>query len=78
MLFMLGLTIWVWFRHIGRLFERPPWLYLLFELVTDGDLLVLIGRMLHLRGHDTVRISLVKGHAHEGMVLDGRVRELDK
>ena len=34
--------------------------------------------MLHLRGHDTVRITKVKGHADEGMVLDGRVRELDK
>ena len=41
-----------------------------FELVTDGDLLVLIDRMLYLRGHDTV--------ADDGMVLDGRVRELDK
>ena len=28
-----------------------------FELVKDGDLLLLIGRMLHLRGLDTVRIS---------------------
>ena len=34
--------------------------------------------MLHLRGLDTVRIAEVKGHADEGMVLDGRVRELDK
>ena len=36
------------------------------------------GRMLHLRGLDTVRITKVKGHADEGMVLDGRVRELDR
>ena len=27
---------------------------------------------------DTVRISKVKGHADEGMVLDGRVREVDR
>ena len=27
---------------------------------------------------DTVRISKVKGHADEGMVLDGRVREIDR
>ena len=27
---------------------------------------------------DTVRISKVKGHAAEGMVLDGRVREVDR
>ena len=50
----------------------------LFELVNDGDLLLLIDRMLHLRGRDTVRISKVKGHADEDMVLHGRVRELDR
>ena len=42
------------------------------------DLLLLIERMIHLRGLDTVRISKVKGHADEGMVLDGRVREVDR
>ena len=64
-------------RHVGRLLDgdycSSP-----FELVTDGDLLVLIRRMLDLRGRDTVRITKVKGHADEGMVLDGRVRELDR
>ena len=64
-------------RHVGRLlndcsFDTP------LELVTDGDLLVLIRRMLDLRGRDTVRVTKVKGHADEGMVFDGRVRELDK
>ena len=63
-------------RHIGRLLDdcycSPP-----FEIVADGDLLTLIRRMLDLRGRDTVRITEVKGHADEGMVLDGRVRELD-
>ena len=45
------------------------------ELVTtDGDLLLLIERMLHLRGLDTVRISKVTGHADDGMVLRGQVR----
>ena len=34
--------------------------------------------MLHLRGLDTARITKVKGHADEGMVFDGRVRELDR
>ena len=34
--------------------------------------------MLHLRGLDTVRISKVKGHADDGMVLDGRVWEVDR
>ena len=36
-----------------------------------------LDRMLHLRGLDTVRITKMKGHADEGMVLDGRVREVD-
>ena len=64
-------------RHVGRLLDgrhgSVP-----FELVKDGDLLLLIERLLHLRGLDTVRITKVKGHADEGMVLDGRVRELDR
>ena len=49
-----------------------------FELVNDGDLLFKIERMLHLRGLDTVRISKVKGHADEDMVLHGQVRREDK
>ena len=63
-------------RHVGRLLAghcgSAP-----LELVNDGDLFVLIERMLHLRGLDTVRIAKVKGHADQCMVLDGRVRELD-
>ena len=43
----------------------------------DGDLLCLIHRLLCLRGFDTVRVSKVKGHASEDMVVDGRVRDLD-
>ena len=64
-------------RHVGRLIDdcRGP---VPFELVNDGDLLLLIERILHLRELDTVRISKVKGHADEGMVLDGRVREVDR
>ena len=64
-------------RHVGRLLNghhgSAP-----FELVKDGDLLLLIERMPHLRGLDTVRITKVKGHADEGVVLDGRVREIDR
>ena len=64
-------------RHVGRLLDgrhgSVP-----FELVKDGDLLLLIERMLRLRGLDTVRITKVKGHADESMVLDGRVWELDR
>ena len=49
-----------------------------FELVNDGDLLLLIERMLQLRGLDTVRISKVKGHGDYGMVLSGQVRREDR
>ena len=48
------------------------------ERVNDGDLLLLIQRMLHLRGLDTVRITKVKEHADDAMVLDGRVKEDDR
>ena len=47
-----------------------------FELVKDGDLLLLIQRMLRLRGLDTVRVTKAKDHADQGIVLEGRVREL--
>ena len=49
-----------------------------FELVKDGDLLLLLERMLFTQKLDTVRIAKVKGHADEGMVLDGPVREVDR
>ena len=64
-------------HHVGRLLDgrHGP---VLFELVKDSDLLLLIERMLHPRGLDTVQISKVKGHADEGMVLDCRVREVDR
>ena len=60
-------------RHVGRLLGGHHGSVPL-ELVKDGDLLMLIGRMLRLGGLDTVRITKVKGHADEGMVL----RELDR
>ena len=63
-------------RHVGRLLDGHHGL-VPFELVKDGDLLLLIERMLHLRGLDTVRITKVKGHADEIMVLNGRVREVE-
>ena len=64
-------------RHVGRLLDGCRSL-VPFELVKDGDLLLLIERMLRLRGPDTIRVTKVKGHADEGMVLDGRVREVDR
>ena len=58
-------------RHVGRLLHghhgSVP-----FELVKDGDLLLLLDRKLHLRGPDTVRISKGKGHADEDMVVSHR------
>ena len=67
----LGVDNFCVVRHVGRLLDGHHGSIPL-ELVKDGDLLLLIERMLHLRGRDTVRISKVKGHADEGMVLDGR------
>ena len=49
-----------------------------FEVVPDGDLLCLIHHMLLLRGPDTVKVTKVKGHASEDMVVGGRVRDLDR
>ena len=64
-------------RHVGRLSDGnvgscPA------ELVKDGDLILLIDRILEMRGRETVRVTEVKGHADEGMVRDGGVRELDR
>ena len=64
-------------RHVGRLLDGHHG-SMTFEIVKDGDLLLLVERMLHLRGLDTVRITEVKGHADEGLVRDGRVREVDR
>ena len=64
-------------RHVGRLLDdnlgAQP-----FQIVPDGDLLCLIHHILLLRGTDTVKVTKVKGHADENMVLDGRVRDLDR
>ena len=64
-------------RYVGRLLDGRPG-SILFKLLKDGDLLLLIDRMLRLRGPDTVRISKVKGHADEAMALNGQVREDDR
>ena len=74
--FTLVLIILVLFGMLGACWMVA--VVLPFELVNDGDLLLLIERMLHLRGLDTVRVSKVKGHADEDMVLHGRVRREHK
>ena len=62
---------------VGRLLDglstvRP------FELVDDGDLIILIRKLLSIRGEGTVCISKVKGHADESLVRNGQVRALDR
>ena len=50
----------------------------LFPLVTDGDLLLLAQQMVRWRESRSVAVTKVKGHADEGMVAQGRVREVDR
>ena len=64
-------------RHVGCLLDGHPG-SIPFELLKDGDLLLLIHGMLRLRGPDMVRISKGKGHADEAMVLHGQVWEVDR
>ena len=65
-------------RYVGRLLDglstiRP------FELVEDGDLIILVRKLLSIRGLDTVCISKVKGHADDvSLVRNGQVRALDR
>ena len=54
MLFVMFVGFWD-----GRVSSRPR------ELLPDGDLLLLIERMLHFRGLNAVRICKVKGHVDE-------------
>ena len=56
-------------RHVGRLLDGDHG-SVPFQLVKDGDLLLLIEWMLHLRGLNTVQVTKVKGLAEESMVLD--------
>ena len=48
------------------------------ELIKDGDLILLIERILELRERDTVRVTKVQGYADEGVVQAGQVRELGR
>ena len=56
----------------GRKPDRP------LELLVDGDLVALVQKLVELRGPRTTAVSKVKGHADEGLVREGRVRELDR
>ena len=64
-------------RYVGRLLDglsivRP------FELVDDGDFIILIRKLLSIRGEGTVCVSKVKGHVDENLVRNGQVRALDR
>ena len=64
-------------RHVGRRLDglssvRP------LELVDDGDFIILIRKLLSIRGEGAVCISKVKGHADESLVRSGQVRAVDR
>ncbi len=64
-------------RHVSRIIDgrcttKP------FSLVNDGDLFLKIQQFVRWRGLDTSAVSEVKGHADEGLVALGRVREVDR
>ena len=56
----------------GRRVGRP------FSLVNDGDLLLLVQQFVRWRGSGSSAVTKVKGHADEGLVAQGRVREVDR
>ena len=49
-----------------------------FPLVNDGGLILLVRRLVQWRGLGSTQVTKVKGHADEGMVTLGRVREVDR
>ena len=64
-------------RHVSRIIDdgcagKP------FPLVNDGDLLLKVHQFVRWRGPDNTAVSKVKGHADEGLVALGRVREVDR
>ena len=63
--------------NVGRLLDGVQ-SSCLAELVHDGDLIMLICRILEQRERDTVRVTKVNGHADEEMARVGQVRELDR
>ena len=62
------------FRHVGRICDKVnP--FKTFILMDDGGFLALIYELVRKRGKGTTRVTEVKGHATEGMVRFGQVRE---
>ena len=63
--------------HVGRILagkkpSRP------FQILLDGDLLLLIRMLISARGEGSTSISKVKGHADDDLVRRGQVRQDDK
>ena len=63
--------------HVGRIIARKDPVRP-FQILLDGDLLLLIQRLVFARGVESTTISKVKGHADEDMIRRGRVRRVDK
>ena len=61
------------FRIIAGGRSGPP-----FPLVNDGGLILFDRRLVQWRGLGSTQVTKVKGHADEGMVALGRVREVDR
>ena len=64
-------------RHVSRIINdgctgKP------FPVVNDGDLLLKVHQFVRWRGPGNTAVSKVKGHADEGLVASGRVREVDR
>ena len=64
-------------NHVSSLIDNG-WAGRPFPLVNDGDLLLLVQRMVRSRGRGNTHVTKVKGHADEGMVAMGPVREVDR
>ena len=64
-------------NHVSNLIARR-WSSRPFPLVNDGDLLCSAQGMVRSRGGGNTLVSKVKGHADEGVIVLGRVREVDR
>ena len=64
-------------NHVSNLIANR-WAGRPFPLVNGGDLLISVQRMVRGRGRGNTLVTEVKGHADEGVVALGRVREVDR
>ena len=74
---ILVLAMLMWFATlVGSLLGKAP--IRPFELLVDGDLLILLKKSVEATGRGASAISKIQGHADEGLVREGKVRELYK